>query len=330
MESPKPPRRERRAQERATRKEQEAAKQSRRTLLKRLAAAAGVVGVGGTAIAVARSVEPQREKSLKEKVLSFTWKDAENKDKLHALTESLADGYLQLTQTNRLTKQDLTHKENIIFHRSEEEFLTAIRNIDAKYAVKRQRGYADYKNKRIYVSLEELRRSSNNAGLLLVDLLWHEWGHLDIQRRTTGEYINNPQALLVPFPGAKPEVVKGYHGGVMYSESHEDFQRFEETWIEAVTIKMMREGLGLQDIEASKDYYENGADILLALTKSLSYKSFYEMHATSNFEGFAKFVGEQLPGEGTPFTKGERLFIATHKNDQVAMRQTGVFERIPR
>ncbi len=287
--------------------------------------------IGGIPLAInlLGSAEPQRNQSLKEKVVSFTWKDADNPEKLKAFLESLVDGYLLYTNSTHLTKPDLVEKTNFI--KNEKEFINVVKEIDPKYAIEHERGFADYENKRAFLNLEALKRDGpDSAGLEIIGTLWHEWLHLDLQPRTQGQYINNPRVLLRPSTNMPGEIIRKYYGGKMLSENYNDYDRFEEVWVETLAVKLQRDLLGLSEIDSSRDYYNNGVDILLPLTDSIPFQEMYNMHATSDFEGFATRIGEKLPGNQPPFNRGEQLFIALHKADPDLIRQTGVLNQIQR
>lgn len=280
-----------------------------------------------TGLAVPLVKEATRERTLKEKVLAFTWEDAKDEKKLRAFTEDIAHGYVEITQTTRIKKEDIVDARKIRFFTRENDFLQEVAKLNPQLAIQHQRGYADYGEPVVLINLEALQKDSkaigSNAGLELVQAIWHEWGHLDIEPRTVGEYVNNPKAVLRPLANMPPEIIRRYHGGIIESDSYQDYKRFEEVWIETATIKIMEDGPGLQTIVASKEYYQNGIDILRELTREISYKNLYQMHATSDFEGFAKLVGQKLPGNQEDFVKGERLFAAINSADSRAIEQTG-------
>lgn len=293
-----------------------------------LAKDAVAVALGASVVLGEKSQEKSSRELFKDKVLSFTWNDVNNPEKLRLFVESLAEGYLQYTQTPRLTKEDLVSEGKVTLFKKEDDFLSLVSKRDSKYAARNQRGFADYKNKEIFLNLEALRKNldgvfaeESSAGLILINALWHEWGHLDIQPRKEGEFINNPNFQLVPFAGARPELIMEYHGGIMSSQSYSDYQRFEEVWLETVTVKLMREALGRKEVVTSGEYYTSGVDVLLPLLEDVSFKTVHNMHATSDFEGFARLVGEKLPGDNKPIFKGERFFIALHKKDHEMIKK---------
>lgn len=338
MEAPRPSRRERRAQEHATRKKQESARQSRRTLLKRLAAAAGVVGVGAGAVAVARSIESRREKSLKEKVLSFTWKNTENTEKFKAFVETLADEYLKITKAPRLKKDDLVGLGKTNFFSSRGEFVEALKHVTPHTPHESEWGLHNPASKKVFLDMATLKRyaqaSGVEAGTTLLTTLWHEWGHPDLIEREHGTLINHPsrEFSIISNQTGKNEPFKRYQGGLVYSETDHAFLRWNEVLVETITQRRIREQVGLQHTFLTGNYKENGIDVLIPFTRSagISIDTLYTLYATSDFEGQATLLGRSLPGGGDSLQKGLRLIEGIYENHPAMIRQTGVFERIPR
>lgn len=272
----------------------------------------------------------QAKESLKREILGFSWKDAEDSGKLKKFVDDLADSYLQLTQTPRLDKEGLTQKT--YSYSSEQEFINAVRKIDPSYAIPHERGYADYKNKNVFLNLEALRRDGpDRAGLEIINTLWHEWGHLDITERTTGELLNNQKFFFYSPNSNSNELFRKYIGAAIYTNTYYGFKRFEEVLNEIMVLRRMTGQLELGDVVSSKEFYQNGTDFFSKFTSIyIPLKTLYEMHATSDFEGLAKLVGQYLPGKETPITRGVRLFRGIHQSDSDLIKQTGVFEQIPK
>lgn len=276
-----------------------------------------------TGMAIPFVKEAGREKTLKEKVLAFTWKDAEDKEKLQKFVETLALEYLKLTKTPRLQKDDLVGQGRTNFYQNRSAFADAVRTVQSDFnATQNQWGYTHYSTGKVFIDFESLKKQAiaqgAEAGQAFLDALWHEWGHLDVEPRKEGKYINNPKALLLaPSPNLPNEIIRSYRGGEMKSDNYTDYQRFDEVWNETITIRRMIEQVGLDAVVGAGDYNENGIDFFPKFTFSanISLDALYEMHAASDFEGFANIVGEKLPGADDPFLKGERLFNAINKND---------------
>jgi flagellin-like hook-associated protein FlgL len=293
------------------------------------------LAVGGR-LALDRIGEENTEKSLKEKILSLTWQDVEDKEKLQVFTETLANAYLQLTNTSRLNKEDLLGKDKTNFYKGRESFLAAIKTVSPSFELSSsQWGYAHYETRRVFIDLDSLRKQSstqtNKAGLALLDALWHEWGHLDIVERTSGELINNSSKAYLNSPNSKTsEPYSRYRGGAVYTQTYYGFLRFEEILNEAINVRRMIEQVGLGDIVSAGDYYKDGINFFPKLTSviGISLNNLYQMHATSDFEGLAKRIGGKLPGNADPLIKGIVLFIGIHASDSKIIQQTGALDII--
>ncbi len=279
--------------------------------------------------------ETLREKTLKEKVLAFTWKEAEDPAKLKAFMESMADGYLELTKTERLKKQDLVEENRTNFYKNTDGFMQSIREVEPHYdPPETQWGYTDFASKRVFIDLEKLKRQAQSqgseAGLALIDGLWHEWGHLDVTPRETGELINNKEVFFQSPVSGNNEQFKSYRGGTVYTDTYFGYRHFDEVWNETITLRRMIEQVGLDQVDSTADYYENGVDFFpqFTATAKIPLETLYEMHATSDFEGLAKLVGENLPGEGPSINKGVRLFTGIHQSNPDWIRDTGVYDVI--
>lgn len=285
----------------------------------------------------APKTEQPRETSLKEKVLSFTWKDAENPDKLKAFVKNLADEYLQLTQTPRLKKEDLIGKGKTTFYYDRESYINAVREVYPQFAPRQTDwGATHYASKMVFIDFDTLKKQAiaqnAPAGFALIDTVWHEWGHLDVTARTTGEFINNPK-FYFPSPNSNTnELFRKYRGGAIYSDTYYDFLKFEEVLIESITIRRIAELMEIDSkLVSAGNYYENGVDFFPKFTSAyIPPGTLYQMHATSDFEGLAELVGQNLPGNETPAAKGLKLFIGINQSNANLIKETGVFERIPR
>lgn len=272
-----------------------------------------------------------RESTLKEKVLSFTWEDASHKEKLNLFIENLATAYIKSSKTPRLTKEELLAKTAT--YNSTEDYIQAVRKVNPQYApTSTQWGYADYTTDKVFIDREGLKRQApGNAGLSLITTLWHEWGHLDVVERTTGELLNNPDAFFYSPNSLSNEQFRRYRGGEIYTDTYFGYRRFDEVWLESITTRRIIETLGLTEKEkltSAADYYENGVDFFAKFTSvvGIPLQMLYEMHAASDFEGFAKLVGQHLPKARPPLEKGIELFTSIHRADSNMIQETGVFE----
>ncbi len=275
---------------------------------------------------------------IKDQVLSFSWEDVENEDKLQAFTSLLANGYIQSTKTNRVSKQDLIGKDKTTFYPNQQKFIEAIRQVNPTFTTSPdQWGYADYESEKVFIDLGSLKQQNQeeskeiSAGMALLDGLWHEWGHLDVTERTTGELIGNVEKSYFILPNTNiREPFRKYRGGTVYTDTYFGFLRFEEVWLETITVRRMLEEVGLSAVSSGRNYFENGVNFFPKLTSALgiSLEELYQMHATSDFEGLARLIGSHLPGfEGAdPLYKGKALFVGIHENNPEIIEQTGVLE----
>lgn len=295
--------------------------------------AALILGPG--ALLFKKSVE--QEKSLKDKVHSFTWDNAQNSEKLEAFVENLANDYLQITRTPRLTKEDLLGTGRTTLSPTRNTFIESVRAVEPSYEpTETQWGYTDYKSRRVFIDLENLKKQSltqnAEAGLALIDALWHEWGHLDVTERTSGELLNNRQTFFYSPVSNQNELFRKYRGGAVYTDTYYGYLRFEEVWNETITVRRMIEQVGLSSIISARDYYENGIDFFPKFTSAVNIplSTLYQLHATSDFEGLAMLIGQNLPGNEPPLEKGIQLFNGIHQSNSGLIRETRAFEKIPR
>lgn len=276
------------------------------------------------------------ERPLKEKILSFTWQDAENKDRLKSFVEILADEYLRLTGTTRIKKEDLISEGKLNFCLNRDQFIKEVKKVEPDYDPPSSKwGYAHYNTGKVFIDIGSLKKQNltqtTSAGLPLIDALWHEWGHLDITESMSGELINHPEIARFYSPvSKKEEPYKKYRGAAVYTDTYYGFLRFEEVLNETIIVRRLIEQVGLNEIISAKDYFQNGIEFFPALTNALNIplKTLYSMHATSDFEGLAKLIGNSLRGTDTPLTKGRILFAGIHNSDPNLIRQTGALDRI--
>lgn len=290
---------------------------------------------------------PEPPTPIKERVLNFTWdriKNWENPNddsELAKLTTELANSYLGFSETKKVSLDDLKSKDRLKFDKDRDSFTRSVRTLEPDFRpTLSQWGYTHYASKRVFVDLGSLReqtiQQTPKVGLVLIDALWHEWGHLDVTERTTGELINKPEASFIYSPvSRKNEPYKRYRGGAVYTDTYYGFLRFEEILNETVTVRRMIEQVGLAEVVSSRDYYQNGVDFFPALTSKLgiSLETLYQAHATSDFEGLAKLIGEKLPNDNyppntPPVLKGKVLFVAIHDSNRPIIAQTGALKLI--
>lgn len=331
-----PSRRERRQQQRDQKKQ--VSSQLTKGIGRR-AFIAGAVGTGAVVLGGATLLlnqEQDDKRSFKEKVNAFSWEDVKNSEKMKKFTEMIAKEYLRLSNTSRLILEDLVGEGKTNYYYNRKDFQEAVMDAFPQSSAVHEWGYADFEEKKIYVDIEELKKQSieagateKEAGVSFLSGIWHEWGHLDVQRKTAGRYINNPQALLRPTPDVRGEMIRSYRGGRMYSDSFVDYQRWDEVLNETIIQRRISEQAGFTSGFAAKGYYENGVDIFYPFSKRFPLERLYNLYATSDVEGQGDLVGSQLPGSEQDFLKGERLFIGIHKNDPSIIARTQIYSTLP-
>lgn len=325
---------------------------SRKLFLRRAVAAGSIAAV--SAIPVVGSLlragnfEPQaaprienQPKSFKDRVLSFSWDQAEG-SKLGVFVDDLASEYLRLTRTDLVDKTDLI--VSITYFARSQEMVTAIKSLNPSYPVRDTLyAYANQSSRKIFISLSTLREQVSNAarqqnqdpnktaGLALLDAFWHEFGHLDTKERTEGELLNNPKYYFFSPRSQLDEVFRKYIGMQVLTDTYFGFLWFDEVVNETVTVRRMLEQVGLSGIVSAADYYPNGVDFFPQFTSvaGIDLNTLYQIHATSDFEGLLKLMGSKLPGGQTPMEKGMNLAVAIHRSNPQLIRQTGVYNLLP-
>lgn len=289
--------------------------------------------------------ETEKRKPFKEKVLAFDWTQASKEKELEKFVSLLAEEYLRLTATIRVNKEDMIGMNKLNLYPDKEQFTKAIRTVEPDFnPTPRQYGYTHYATRRIFIDLGGLKEqvttqakqqkidSSKTAGLALLDALWHEWGHLDVEDRVEGQFIRNPQAYFYSPKSGTNEQFRRYRGGAVYTDTYFGYLRYDEVLNETINVRRMIEQVGLQQISFTADYYENGIDFFPLFTTKVGIplEIFYKLYATSDFEGLLTLLGQHLPGDEHPSIKGEKLATAIHQSNRVAFEQTGALKTIGR
>lgn len=296
-----------------------------------------VLITGGTAVLFPIEGPP---KSFKNRVLSFKWEQAKGKG-LESFTADLADEYLKLTGTSRLTKADLIGPGTTNYFPNRQDMVKAIREIDPNYEIARGTvwGYTDFKTRKVFIDLGTLKEQttaaakaskldpSNIAGMALLDALWHEWGHKDITEKKEGQLLNNPDFYFLSPKSGQNEQFRRYRGAEVFTDTYYGLLRFEEVLNETITLRRMEEQTGIRTYLATPgDYFPDGVSFfpMFTIVAKIPLETLYQMHATSDFEGLAKLIGSHLPGQEDPLQKGVRLVIGIHQSNSQLIEQTGV------
>lgn len=287
----------------------------------------------------------RQPRSFKDRVLSFGWDQAEGRE-LRGFTSDLADEYLRLTRTDRITRADLVDPRKINYFSSREEMLREIGIIEPNFSIgQTQYGYANFESGRIFLDLSTLRDQvtssatmlskldpNKTAGMALLDAIWHEAGHVDVKARDQGEWLNNPKFFFHSPKSNRDEQFRRYRGVEVFTDTYFGFLWFEEVLNETITFRRMTEQVGLERVISAKDYYQNGVDFFSLFTSSagISLKDLYQLHATSDFEGLIKLLGSKLPGNRPADEKGMDLAVAIHQSNPQLIQQTGVYNLLPK
>lgn len=285
-------------------------------------------------ISCSPSPDQSQAMSLKEKVLDFKWQNVEKAPALESFTRLLAEEYLRLTQSPRLTPQRLTAPNQTNFFRDQKSYVAAVKQVVSDYVPGNQWGYTHFASGLVFIDLETLQRQSRaqseKAGLALLDALWHEWGHLDVEEKDQGKFLKNPVYYFKSPVTRQNEVFLKYRGGEIFTQTYYGFLRFAEVWNEAITVRRMIEQVGLEEVISAGDYYQNGISFFPALTIALeiSLDNLYRLHANSSFEEFAQMIGDKLPGSEPSSEKGVRLFLGIHQGDEQLIKRSGALEII--
>ena len=259
---------------------------------------------------------------------SFSWRDLDEPSTLGQFVTNMAEEYIGVTHSTRVSKEDLIDKT--VFYPNDASFVSAVKRDQPEAEVSDLWGYTNYDSGKVYFDEQKIKEEQGKinvpVGFILTDHLWHEWGHVDIAKRT-------PQALkdtsLVTSEGSKKFLY--YRGGQIFAEGDwSDFGRFEEVWNETIVVRRITEQLGYEKaFSVAGNYLRNGVDVFLPFSKKhIPLETMYEMHATSDLEGFARLVGQKLPGSDDVMTKGLNLFRGINRANPGMIRETGVLAKL--
>jgi hypothetical protein len=323
--------------------------QTRREVLKKTATGVLVLGAGGLVGCGSEkpseksqdstSIADQQEKpqdfnpdTFKKQVSEFSWHDVEDPDRLSVFSSSVADAYIHYTNSPRLTKDSLVG-DQLRFARSRDEFIEKVRENNPNYVpTETQWGYTDFSSGNVTIDLDSLGKQAleqnGDAGISLVNALWHEWGHKDIEIREQGELLHNPSISYFSEESGRNEPWEYYRGGAVYTETYSGMLHFEEVLNETLTVLRMVKDLGLEQVISGRDYYYNGVDFFPKVVElaGITNEELYAYHSTSDLEGLARRIGSVLPVSGDPLIKGINLFTGIHLSDTDIIGDTGVFD----
>lgn len=303
---------------------------SKRNFLK-----AGAVLIGGGIVAGVLGKEFSSEPSFKESVTEFIWENAKDPEKIKNFNELIAKKYIEQTKSPTVTAEQLIKQTNYFY--DSDEYLKAVRAANPEYFLTENWGYTHFATGEVFIDLKRREQEAVDAGILgegsaglaILGAAWHEWGHVDVEERTSGHFLNNDEFVFTSPVSGKNEVFKKYRGGEIFTDTYFGFLRFEEVWNESINVRRQL-GLGFEKIISASNYYENGVDFFPLLTRALgiSLEQEYELHRTSDFEGFARLIGLRLPGNEDPINKGVELFLGIHNADSNQIKNTGALSLI--
>ncbi len=282
------------------------------------------------------NLEGNTDKTFKEQILNFSWTDAQNPDKLTTLSDSIIKQYLILSESTRLNFDSMKVPGRITFYQTTDQYIQSIKQVAPGNHSPDEWGYTDYQTGKIFIDLSRLKEQSLKespdieAGRAILEAEFHELIHLDVSGKKQGILINNPQAYFYSPVSGKNEMIESFRGGVAYTKTYYGYVGFDEVWTDTISQRFMIDKVGLNKIIGAGDYYRNGTDLFVPFTYAagIPLSAIYQMHATSDFEGFAVIVGEKLPGNIPPLEKGIGLFTAIHQRNLDMINKTGIQEVI--
>lgn len=277
-------------------------------------------------------------KTFKQKVLAITWEDVWDDQKRSQFVKESAQKYVELTGTSNFTAEKLVSM--LSFYKTRDEYLSAIREGEPEYnANATQWGYSQYATHKTFIDLETLKQvveaqnyGKNVAGLALLDGLWHEWLHQDVGEEKVPDQLKIdkvPTACFTPPGSSLCEPFERYRGGEIYTQNWFGFSWSNEILVETIIIRMISEGLDLEEVVSAGDYYQYGTEVLWPYSKKIGpWQKLYSLYTSSSFEELAQVLGDSLPGEAKSLTKGIGLMTAIHQADPDLIEQTGVYQII--
>lgn len=279
----------------------------------------------------------EKTASIREGILSFTLADYENVQTRSEFTRKLADTYVQLTKTTRLTSAHLADAQNLVFLPTREQFDAAflLTTPHASDANKASTAFADFDQKKVVVDENDIREISQKTttpiGVVLAGILMHEWGHIDITERTEGVLLNNPDHEFLPKSPDEQILWQKYRGAMVRGTSgrHILLGRFDEIANDSISTLRMQRQIGIPPVKSR--YTTAGTDFFIPLLDKLGIglDELYDKYSSSDLESLATRVGTVLPGEKDPLNKGVRLMFSIDYKDLTLVTNTGVFEVYP-
>lgn len=265
--------------------------------------------------------EIQRQRDT---IASFSIEDVENEAKLRDFVNTLAQYYIEATESKTASVASLTDPQKLVLTYDRDIYLIAAK--EDPYAEKTYARF-DPNTKVISMDLsmfiENRRRKGDNVGIYLARVLFEEWTHQSAIENRQGALLNNPDNPYCKLPDGI-HVWEWYQGGIARYEDKQSLWGFEEIWVDTLMRRLFFEKFDIEIPESA--YYFYGTYFFEPLTTYLgiSVSQLFNLHASSDLEGFAILIGSKLPGDENALDKGMRLFHAIGTQDENALYATGV------
>ena len=184
------------------------------------------------------------------------------------------------------------------------EFESSIRQIEPTYVPKQKHfGYRHNETQQVFINLESLIAEASMDTVyparVLLQVLFHEWSHQSVRERTTGTFVNNDKYTIKNNgDDEKREVIERYAGGEIITENLNALQMFDEAWTDLIAQKAVVDSLSsdaelLTAVPDATRYAKKRQWLSRVVQQTgLSTKQLASMHATSDFEGFARRLGQ--------------------------------------
>ncbi|OGG15507.1 hypothetical protein A3D77_06700 [Candidatus Gottesmanbacteria bacterium RIFCSPHIGHO2_02_FULL_39_11] len=263
----------------------------------------------------------------------FQWEDMAKVENRQNFMTYLAKLYVHMTGTSWLRPESLVSPSNLNLYGDRSAYEGDARAIYPGFiSDPGEWAFADYGTKRVFVDYKSVRDAANKrgvgAGEAMAYVLWHEWLHLDVIPRTSGEWLNNPRVYNRNTGTGEHEEWKEYLGFKVNTKNTNDFRRFNEVADGTLLRMFMMRKLGLYgNMTQSSRNFRNGVDTFEPLMDSLgiSKEELYQMYTSSDFEGLAKRVGSSIPRSEADILKGVKVFDAFDEGSAEKLRSSGVY-----
>lgn len=282
---------------------------------------------------------PKKEVPVKdissEELSRITWNKLKDASQRRHFTQRFANQYVNLTRTSRLTAETIEKSTTYYLERTEfERYMKD--NYPGHNLPIDQWGNTNLLTGEVTVCLETLNRIHDDikmrgidfsAGEVIAGGLLHEWTRLDVVPRKWGQLINNPQYRVYSSKTKEMEMFKFYYGVGVAAETTWGYLRFESVVVSTIALLRLIQQINARHLFATSANFKNGTDVLVNLVlRKLNLQTFYEHHATSDFEGLVSSIGAVLPGSTDPLDKGLLFALAVENNNTDLMVKTGIFD----